>query len=534
MKWWNNLWLNESFATLMEYVAIDALHPEWNIWLDFATSESIMALRRDAIDGVQAVQVDVHHPDEISTLFDGAIVYAKGARLLRMLQNYIGHEAFQAGLKTYFALHAYGNTEGNDLWHELALASGKDITEFMNTWISQSGYPVVSVSQTGNEVKLSQQQFFVGNHQPSDKLWPIPLVSTCSEMPELLESCELTVTRTHTTPLRFNVGDTAHFITQYDSALLARLIEELKAGNLSPLDRVQLLDEQTLLARGGQLSSAQLLPLLDAYKHETTEAVWDIIAMTIGELKKFVEDDEASEKQLRALAARLADSQYQRLGWSTIEGEADTDTKLRSTILGMMLYGETQPVIDAALAIYRDTPLDKLDPELRPLILSAAVRHGDDNIFDDLLAAHKASQSAELQQDIAAGLTSTKKPERIAQLLGLLKDESVVRPQDVARWFVWTMSSREGRGPAWQWLQQNWEWITATFSGDKSYDDFPRYAAGRLVTRQQLNEYRTFFTPMQQEPALARVITMGMSEIEARVELIERDSAAVRAALAQL
>jgi aminopeptidase N len=534
MKWWNNLWLNESFATLMEYVAVDALHPEWNIWLDFATMESIMALRRDAIDGVQAVQVDVHHPDEISTLFDGAIVYAKGARLLRMLQNYIGHEAFQTGLKTYFALHAYGNTEGDDLWNELALASGKDIAGFMNTWISQSGYPVLSVSQTGNQVRLSQQQFFIGNHQPSDKLWPIPLNSTCSEMPALMETRDLIVTRSHDTPLRFNVGDTAHFITQYDSALLARLIDEMKADKLAPLDRVQLLDEQTLLARGGLLPSAELIPLLGAYKNESTEAVWDIIAMTIGELKKFVEGDDASEKQLRALAAELADSQYQRLGWNAIEGEAATDTKLRSTILSLMLYGETQPVIDTALAIYRDTPLDKLNPELRSLILSAAVRHGDDNIFDDLLAAHKASQSAELQQDIAAGLTSTKKPERIAQLLTLFKDESVVRPQDTARWFVWTLRNRDGRTPTWQWLQQNWDWIVKTFSGDKSYDDFPRYAANCLVTREQLNEYRTFFAPMQQEPALARVITVGISEIEGRVELIERDSAAVRAALAKL
>ncbi len=535
MKWWNNLWLNESFATLMEYVAIDALHPEWNVWLDFATSESIMALRRDAIDGVQAVQVDVHHPDEISTLFDGAIVYAKGARLLRMLQNYIGDEAFQAGLKTYFALHAYGNTEGDDLWHELSLASGKDITEFMNTWISQSGYPVLSASQTGDQVKLAQKQFFIGNYAPSDKLWPIPLNSTCSEMPELLESRELTVTRTHTTPLRYNVGDTAHFITQYDSALLTRLIDEIKAGNLLPLDRVQLLDEQTLLARGGLLSSAELIPLLDAYKSETTESVWDIIAMTIGELKKFVEGDDASEKQLRALAAELADSEYQRLGWSINEGESDSDTKLRSTILSMMLYGETKPVIDVALAMYHDAPLDKLDPELRPLIISAAVRHGDDEtIFDTLLAAHKASNSAELQQDIAAALTSTKNPERLAQILALLKDESVVRPQDAARWFVWTIRNRDGRELAWQWLQQNWDWIVKTFGGDKSYDDFPRYAASSLVTRPQFDEYRTFFTPMQQEPALARVITVGLSEIEGRVDLIERDNAAVRAALSQL
>ncbi|HEY5695717.1 MAG TPA: M1 family metallopeptidase, partial [Candidatus Saccharimonadales bacterium] len=147
MKWWNNLWLNESFATLMEYLAIDALHPEWDIWLDFATSESIAALRRDSLEGVQPVQVDVNHPDQISTLFDGAIVYAKGARLLRMCQQYVGQEAFQAGLKAYFAAHKFGNTEGNDLWNALSAASGKDITSLMNTWISQSGYPVVTAAK---------------------------------------------------------------------------------------------------------------------------------------------------------------------------------------------------------------------------------------------------------------------------------------------------------------------------------------------------------------------------------------------------
>ncbi|MFZ2544592.1 MAG: M1 family metallopeptidase, partial [Candidatus Saccharimonadales bacterium] len=109
MEWWNDLWLNESFATLMEYLAVDALHPEWNIWLDFVTNESVVALRRDSIDGVQSVQVEVNHPDEISTLFDGAIVYAKGARLLRMIQQYIGDEAFRTGLKRYFSDFAYKN-----------------------------------------------------------------------------------------------------------------------------------------------------------------------------------------------------------------------------------------------------------------------------------------------------------------------------------------------------------------------------------------------------------------------------------------
>jgi aminopeptidase N len=535
MEWWNNLWLNESFATLMEYIAIDALEPDWNVWLDFSTSESIMALRRDAIDGVQSVQVDVHHPDEISTLFDGAIVYAKGARLLRMLQQYIGHEAFQAGLKDYFATYAYKNTVGDDLWRALSKASGKDIAEFMNTWITQSGYPVVSVAHDGADIHLEQKQFFVGPHQPSDKIWPIPLNSSSNELPEILTDKEATLAVEVSDPLRLNVGDTAHFITHYDANMLRQIIDQIHESKLVPLDRLQLLNEHTLLARGGVISSAELIPLLDAYRSEQTEYVWDIIAMTIGELKKFVDTDEVSEKQLRTLAANLAREQFARLGWTPIDGETESDTKMRPTIIGLMLYGEDQEVIQTAIARYREMSVEKLDPELRGLIISAAVRHiGDDTIIDDLLEKHKATSSAELQQDIASGITSTKNTDRIAFILDLIKDESIVRPQDAARWFVWLIRGREGRTLAWQWLQDNWSWIEKMFSGDKSYDDFPRYAASSLVTREQLNEYKAFFTPMQHVAALSRVIAMGISEIEGRVELIERDKIAVRQALAEL
>lgn len=533
MKWWNNLWLNESFATLMEYIAVDALHPEWNIWLDFATQESIMALRRDSLDGVQAVQVDVHHPDEISTLFDGAIVYAKGARLLRMLQQYIGHEAFQAGLKKYFEKHAYANTEADDLWQALGKASGKDISQFMNTWISQSGYPVVTLKTGSNNITLSQQQFFTGPHADSDKLWPIPLNASTDELPELFETREQTVTRHETAPLRLNVGDSAHFITHYDETTLSRLIDEVKTGNLNPLDRLQLLHEQSILARGGVASSAELIPLLDAYAHESTEAVWDIIALAISELKKFVEKSDA-EPKLRELAAMLATEQYKRLGWTMRDNEDETDTKLRATIISMMLYSEDEDVIKTAIDLYKSSSLEDLDPELRALIIGTVVRHGDDkSVVGTLIERYKSTPSAELQQDILSGLTSTKDKDVIKKLLSLITDSSVVRSQDAARWFVYLIRNRDGRELAWQWLQDNWDWIKKTFGGDKSYDDYARYAASALVTRDQLEEYKTFFAPMQSEPALTRVITIGIGEITGRVELIERDSQAVRDALAK-
>lgn len=533
MKWWDNLWLNESFATLMEYIAVDALHPEWNIWLEFSTNESIMALRRDAIDGVQSVQVDVSHPDEISTLFDGAIVYAKGARLLRMLQHYVGNSAFRAGLTQYFKLFAYDNTEGDDLWNAIGDASGKDITSMMNTWISQPGYPVLSVKQDDTTVTLTQSQFYIGPHQPSNRIWPIPLESTCGEMPSLLTEHTAEVTRHHTSTLRFNSGDTAHFITHYSPALFAKLLEDLEKGNLSEVDRIQLLNETTLLIRGGLIGSQELIPLITAFKDETSEPVWGMISLALSELRKFVEDDTEAEASLRELSRTIAQNQYKRLGWNEADDESEEDAKLRAIILGLTLYGEDAEAIDTARHIYGTTQIESLNPELRPLIISSVVRYGDKKIVADLLELYRSTQNAELAQDICVGITSTRIPEEISRLLDSMKDASVIRPQDVARWFVYLVRGRDSRTQAWQWIQQNWQWIEDTFGGDKSYDDYPRYAATGLSTPEQLAQYVTFFTPKQVIPALSRVISLGITEIEGRVALIERDKRAVITALTQ-
>lgn len=532
MQWWNDLWLNESFATLMEYVAIDALHPEWNIWLDFSTNESIMALRRDAIDGVQSVQVDVDHPDEISTLFDGAIVYAKGARLLRMIQQYIGHEAFRSGLKDYFAQHAYGNTVGDNLWDALSAASGKHVSTIMNTWISQPGYPVVTVSRDDTSVTLTQQQFFTGPHQSSTRQWPIPLDTDDNGAPLLFDNP--TINYPSTKPLRLNKSDSAHFITNYDELSRTELISHVNNGTLDAIGRVQLLDESTLLARGGIMTSDQLIPLLSAYRNESLEPVWTIIAMGLGELRKFIEDSPEAEKMLRKLSADMARPHFERLGWDKTTGESEEDTKLRSIVLGLTLYGEIPEVIEKARSLYDSTPLEQLNPELRPLVISSVARYGDGSIVDSLLDIYKSTHSAELRQDICVGITSTRVPEKISLLLESIKDPTVIKAQDVFRWFAYLIRGRESRSLAWQWIRDNWDWVEKTFGSDKSYDDFPRYSAGGLMTQTELDEYKAFFEPLISVPALTRSISIGISEIEGRIELIERDKAAVQQSLLTL
>ena len=524
MQWWNDLWLNESFANMMEYVAIDALQPDWHMWEDFATNEVTAALRRDSLDGVQSVQADVNHPDEISTLFDPAIVYAKGGRLLVMVRKLIGEEAFRAGLKSYFEKFAYKNTVGNDLWQELESASGQPIVNLMNAWISQPGLPVVSVSSSHDAATLSQERFFIGEHQPSDALWPIPLFANQPLDVKVLNQKETIVSIEK--PLQLNCGLSAHFITKYDESTREYLLKNIT--ELPTLDKICILQDATILARAGFENSASLLPLALSLKTETNEKVFGMAAGALTELRKFVDDNDAARDLLKRISGKFARATFEELGWDEKDGESDDDRERRTTALSLMMYSEDKEVLDKAKTRFDSNKLKDLPTEIRALIISTNVRHFETSeMIENLFAAYKNTPSNDLQNDIAIGLTSTKNPETAEKILANIKDSNVIRPQDASRWFVYLIRTRESRQIAWNWLKENWAWVEDTFGEDKSYDDFIRYAATALLTTNELNDFQQFFEPMMDIPALTRTIKLGITEISARAELIKRDKEAV-------
>ena len=528
MQWWNDLWLNESFANMMEYVAIDALQPNWHMWEDFATNEVTAALRRDSLDGVQSVQADVNHPDEISTLFDPAIVYAKGGRLLVMVRKLIGEEAFRAGLKSYFEKFAYKNTVGNDLWQELESASGQPIVNLMNAWISQPGLPVISVSSSHDAATLSQERFFIGEHQPSDALWPIPLFANQPLDVKILDQKETTVSIEK--PLQLNCGLSAHFVTKYDESTREYLLKNI--AELPTLDKICILQDATILARAGFENSASLLPLALSLKTETNEKVFGMAAGALTELRKFVDDNGAARDSLKKISGEFARATFEELGWDEKDGESDDDRERRTTALSLMMYSEDEEVLNEAKTRFDSNKLEDLPTEIRALIISANVRHFETpEMIENLFSAYKNTPSNDLQNDIAIGLTSTKNPETAEKILANIKDSNVIRPQDASRWFVYLIRTRESRQIAWNWLKENWAWVEDTFGEDKSYDDFIRYAATALLTTNELNDFQQFFEPMENIPALTRTIKLGITEISARVELIERDKADVLSAL---
>ncbi len=531
MRWWDDLWLNESFANVMEYVATDKLEPDWHIWYTAVASDGLAALRRDAIDGVQAVKVAVHHPDEISTLFDPSIVYAKGGRLIRMLMQYVGEEDFRKGLKLYFTKHAYGNTAGRDLWEALGAASGKDIPSFMEPWLTRPGYPVLSVTQKGKQLHIEQKHFLLDPKKAdAQRVWPVPLLSETPQIPQLLSEKSVDVDLSSDDFVRINQGAVGHYIVHYaEPAHRAALAEQAEKQTLDVPERLMLLNDSSLLTRTGIGSFADTLALLQYYAGETNDAVWDIMALVLADARRFIDLDETLELKMKALAKRLTGKLYDKLGWTEGEKDSAETIKLRATIVGLSVYGENKQAIDTALKLFEAYKKDysAVAAELRSICFGAAVRHNAPGAVVYLLDLNEKTSNADLQQEILAALTLTTDQDVAKILLGRLTDSTKVRQHDVDHWLAYLLRNHHVRDLAWEWLQSHWVWIEETFGGDKTYDNFPRYAASAFNTQKYLDEYRVFFKPMQHIPGLARNIALGKEELVTRVAWLERDLASV-------
>lgn len=528
MKWWDDLWLNESFAKWMEHYAVDKLVPEWRVWDSFGASEQQYAFNRDGLAQVQAVREPVRHPDELHSLFDPAIVYAKGACLIRMLQGYLGEDVFRDGLRIYMAKHKYGNTSANDLWAALDEASGKDVSAFMTAWIEQPGHPVVGVETGADRIILTQKRFYANPTQAKDDdtVWPLPLLSKELDA-ELFDTQELAVTAS-TSPVILNRGYSGFYHTHYQGEALIALAEDIEAGKLPVIERQSLLIDSVALARAGEQSTADALQLLAAYKTESSYPVWQAMSSVIGAVRTVVNDDETVKPYLQKYVATLAQAQYQRLGWQKRKGEDYFDELLRPSIIGLMAYAEVPETIDKLLGMFdaAETPEDIEAPELRSIVYAVAMRQYGRKAYDKLLDWYKTTISADERVNITSGICSLRDPEIAKDVVKLFTSE-FVKPQDLAYWFIYSIRNRYSRTVAWQWMIDNWDWITKQFKNSHDYADFPKYSASGLSTREELDKYKAFFEPKLDEQDISMVIRQGMEEIEVRMLWRERDLDAI-------
>ena len=540
MKWWDDLWLNESFANMMEYVCVDAIEPSWNIFEDFQTGGVPAALKRDATDGVQSVHVEVKHPDEINTLFDGAIVYAKGSRLMHMLRRWLGDADFAKGLHAYFEKHQYGNTIGRDLWNALGQASGRDVAAFMDSWLEQPGYPVLTVKVENDVLKISQKQFFIGEHEDKNRLWVVPLNSNWKGLPDTLETESIEIPgyaallAENKTALRLNTENTAHYITDYQGDLLDAVLAELET--LDNTSKLQIVQERRLLAEAGHISYADLLPVLDKLAKEESYLVVSAVSQVIAALERFIDEGTETEKAFNTLVAKLARHNYDRLGFEAKDGESDEDELVRQLAVSMMIRSndaEASQVASQIFATHKEN-LAGLPAAIRAQVLINEMKHHETkDLVATYLDLYTHATDAVFKRQLAAALAYSTDADNIQTLIRSWKDKFVVKPQDLSAWYYQFLDHQTTQETVWVWARENWDWIKAALGGDMSFDSFVIPPAHVFKTEQRLTEYKAFFEPQLSDLALSRNIRMGIKDIAARVDLIKREKAAVEAVVAQ-
>ena len=540
MKWWDNLWLNESFANMMEYVAIDALEPNWKIWEMFQTSEVPAALQRDATDGVQSVHVMVNDPAEIDALFDSAIVYAKGSRMLVMVRALLGDEALRKGLKNYFAAHKYGNATGDDLWKALGEASGLDIGAIMHSWLEQPGYPVVNAKVEDGKLVLTQKQFFIGEGKEVGRKWQIPLNSNYAAVPKIMKDGKLVVgdytdlIADNGVPFRLNVGNNSDFIVKYDKTLLDDILNHI--DELDAVDKLQLLQDFRLLAEGGHMSYADIVPLLPKFADSTSPIVNNALYRIMTTLRNFVTPDSKEEKDLKKLYNLLSEKQVKRLGLLPKAGESNDDNLTRPYVVAASLYAGNDDTINGLHTIYSENSdnLEGISADIRSAVLVNEVKNfGNMTLFDKLLKKYQETSDASLKQDLCAGITSTKMPEIIDAIVDDFENSEIIKPQDLRAWYRNVLANPFGQEQAWNWIRLEWPWLEATVGGDMEFATFITVTANIFHTEERLNQFQDFFEPKINTPGLTREIKMDTKVIETKVNLVKKEQSAVNAAIAK-
>ncbi len=523
MEWWTDLWLNEGFASWIEYLAVDKLFPDWHMWTQFIGDEQEAALRLDALEHTHPVEVPVPHPDEIRSIFD-TISYNKGASVIHMLHEYLGASDFRKGLTHYLKRHAYANASTVDLWTALQEISGKPVQSFMHAWTTHPGFPIVHASLKGQELHVSQERFFLNpevREHAKHTYWPIPLGLSSGDHVVLDKAKASTTPAKTVQPLKLNTGHSGFYRIAYSTDLSTALAEAVRNKKLTPLDRRGLLGDSFEAAKAGYTPTIDAIKLLASYEDEDNAAVWGTIVGGIADIRR-VMDDADLRQAMKPFILELSAKQLKRLGWKEKAGEDHFDTLLRPTILGLNAGADHPEVVEEALRQFNKakSPTD-IHPDVRGLIYDTAVRRGDEQVFDKLIEWYKTTDSADERVTLAAAIVFFKQPELIKAALAMIQTPHV-RLQDIGYWVAYSFMNYHGKQQTWEWMTHHWDWLKSNLENDLSFHRFPNYSARSSSDREFLKDYKAFFAA-RNTPALNRSIKQGIETITWQAAWRERD-----------
>jgi puromycin-sensitive aminopeptidase len=473
MAWWDDLWLNEAFATWMAYRVVDDWRPEWRMWHGFEHDRGA-ALAQDALASTHPIYAPVRSVAEATENFD-AITYEKGAAVVRMIEHYLGPERFRDGVRIYMRRHREGNAVAADLWRALEEASGREVARVAQAWIAQAGFPLVTIGPApdGRGVRVRQERFFADPRVPAARRrgrWPVPLVMKWHDGSGPTTGRFLVDRPTQTVSLPgtdrpawlYGNADAGGFYrTRHDDAVVAAVLRQLDRV-LSPVERQAFASDQWALVRSARAPIGRFLDVADALGEESDHDVLDGLAGPLGLIdEQIAPPDRPVRAAFRAWVARRFGPQLARLGWEAGPGEHEL-TRLRRAALVRLAGGvaedagvlaEARRRVDAYLADRR-----AVEPNLTDSVVSLAARVGDDALYERYRGAVAAAETPQERRRFLLNLGSFRTRGTLERTLAAVLTPEVPT-QDVAFMLIRLLGNPFARHDAWRFIQRRWSAI---------------------------------------------------------------------------
>jgi aminopeptidase N len=396
MDWWDGIWLNEGFASWMEYKATNRFNPTWNVWLRAMGSKEA-AMRVDARNGTHPIIQPIRDVFQANEAFD-TITYSKGMSVIRMLENYVGEDAFRAGVRAYMKAHAYGNTVTDDLWAELDKTSSTPISDVAHDFTLQAGIPLIVVKPTRQGIHLSQGRFAADDTGKTPQTWRVPVIEQAlgskTQWHGLVSSdrpADIKLARGAVPTV--NAGQAGYFRTLYDKALFAKLAAHFRA--LTPIDQLGLLNDERALGYAGYEPMTDALALTSQARWGMNTQVLDNICGQITGLDRLYRDL-PGRAAFRVYGLGVMRPLFAKVGWTARPGENQNVALLRGNLLGALSQLDDPAIVAEArkrFAAYVKNP-EVLPADLRSSVLDIAATHADAATWEQLHTMAKNAQSS--------------------------------------------------------------------------------------------------------------------------------------------
>ena len=474
MKWWDDLWLNESFATFMDFKSTHQAYPDWKVWQDFVRTSTSGAMGRDALTKTHPIMARVHDPEEIEELFD-EISYGKGASILRMIEAYIGPENFKNGVRHYLQKFRYGNASGQDLWSNLQEASGTEVARIMEGWISQEGFPVVKASLADGRLTLEQERFLLTG-ETSKQIWPIPVTMNIDgKTQSLLLDKKRSEVKLPTTlrSIKVNVDQTGFYVVQYDGNELGGLVWK---GRLSPLDRWGLISDAKAFLLSGRIPFKEYLDLIERYENEDEY----LPAIEVSDQLAFLY--QIAPSKLIDIKRKVHHTELK-----IFQSKKDDNSTTLKGIVAARLTLVDDAYAKEASSKFKD--LANVEPDMKRSVVMGYARSSND--YDGLISRYSKSETDEERLRYLEGLVSFKSPELVAKTLDFALSGKVKR-QDVRNVILYATANPDAKVAVWQWFKKNMAKLEEMYSGTAQFSIILREYIS-IVGVGRLGEFEKFF-----------------------------------------